>query len=193
MARKKNLGKSLIKLAHDINKSTIDTLARRLNEVDYQLSKNLNLESLKKLLETVNDTEKQLAKMRKQSLRQAESNKVYSQLKKANKLKDKINKDIQKKQAINPIINNLTNDEISTLKLIESIFKNKSATNKLTFRKSNTCLTFNYGTQWLCDICLNQKPYQIKIFSKEYNTLSFDFDFIDDLKDIRDIFLDILK
>lgn len=79
------------------------------------------------------------------------------------------------------------------MKLIESIFKDKSVANKLTFRKSNACLTFNYDTQWLCDIYLNQKPYQIKIFSKEYNTLSFDFDFIDDLKDIRDIFLDILK
>lgn len=193
MAKKKSLFSSMTKLAKDLNKNTIDHLGRKLNEVDYQLSRNLNLESLKTLYDTVVYVEKQLLKMRTQLLRQTDSNRVYSQLKKANKLKDKINKDIQKKQAINPIINNLTNDEISTLKLIESIFKNKSAANKLTFRKSNTCLTFNYDTQWLCDIYLNQKPYQIKIFSKEYNTLSFDFDFIDDLKDIRDIFLDILK
>lgn len=97
MAKKKSLFSSMTKLAKDLNKNTIDNLGRKLNEVDYQLSRNLNLESLKTLYDTVVDVEKQLLKMRKQLLRQTDSNRVYSQLKKATKLKDKINKNIQKK------------------------------------------------------------------------------------------------
>ena len=86
---KKNFFKSMTKLSNDLNKSTIDILARRLNEVEYQLSKNQNLENLKKLSETTLKTEKQLIKMRTQRLRQTDSNRVYSQLKKVDKLKTK--------------------------------------------------------------------------------------------------------
>ena len=116
---KKNFFKSMTKLSNDLNKSTIDILARRLNEVEYQLSKNQNLENLKKLSETTLKTEKQLIKMRTQRLRQTDSNRVYSQLKKVDKLKTKINSKITSVESSH--INSSYREDIKYLNFIRDL------------------------------------------------------------------------
>ena len=116
---KKNFFKSMTKLSNDLNKSTIDILARQLNEVEYQLSKNQNLDNLKKLSETILKTEKQLIKMRNQRMRQTDSNRVYSQLKKVDKLKTKINSKIT--SAENNQTNNSSKEDIKYLNFIREI------------------------------------------------------------------------
>ena len=120
---KKNFFKSMTKLSNDLNKSTIDILARQLNEVEYQLSKNQNLDNLKKLSETILKTEKQLIKMRNQRMRQTDSNRVYSQLKKVDKLKTKINSKIT--SAENNQTNNSYREDIKYLNFIRDLLKTK--------------------------------------------------------------------
>ena len=49
-----------------------------------------------------------------------------------------------------------------------------------------------YRTYFIRDIYLDKIPHQIKIANKEYGSISFDFDEIEDLNEIQDIFLSAL-
>ena len=188
---KKNFFKSMKKLSNDLNKSTIDILARQLNEVEYQLSKNQNLDNLKKLSETILKTEKQLIKMRNQRMRQTDSNRVYSQLKKVDKLKTKINSKIT--SAENNQTNNSSKEDIKYLNFIRDLLKDKVAPYKVSSIRINDHLNIClYPNHFICDIYLDKTPHQIKIANKEYGSISFDFDEIEDLNEIQDIFLSAL-
>lgn len=188
---KKNFFKSMTKLSNDLNKSTIDILARRLNEVEYQLSKNQNLENLKKLSETTLKTEKQLIKMRNQRMRQTDSNRVYSQLKKVDKLKTKINSKITSVE--NSHINSSYREDIKYLNFIRDLLKDKVDPYKISSININDHLNIClYPNHFICDIYLNKIPHQIKVANKEYGSISFDFDEMEDLKEIQDIFLSAL-
>ena len=89
--------------------------------------------------------------------------------------------------------NNSSKEDIKYLNFIRDLLKDKVAPYKVSSIRINDHLNIClYPNHFICDIYLDKTPHQIKIANKEYGSISFDFDEIEDLNEIQDIFLSAL-
>ncbi|MGN1031913.1 MAG: hypothetical protein ACI4PU_00485 [Intestinibacter sp.] len=91
---------------------------------------------------------------------------------------------------------NLTDTEKNAFDLIKDIVKDTVNPNDITYTKFDSYLQLNYkhdDNKWICRLFLDKSPYIIHVFDTENGLISFDFDSVDDLNDIKDFFINIVQ
>lgn len=197
----------------DPNKTAISKIWCQLNNIQYQLSKKLNDSNLKTFYIQLNELKNELNKFKGLNLKENEIKKIDRYIENACKLQNKISKKID----INAIteLNNtnventyeeieshelieegLTDDEKNTLNLIKNLTKDTVDSDDITYTKCDSYLQLNYkndDNKWICRLFLDNTPYVIHVYDSENDHISFDFDSIDDLNDIKDFFVNIVQ
>ncbi|MGM9532821.1 hypothetical protein [Intestinibacter sp.] len=202
----------------DPNKIAISKVWCQLNDIQYQLGKKLNEADLKKFYIQLNELKNELNKFKGLNLKENDIKKVDRYLENACKLQNKItkklnpetiielddtncdntHKEIEAKQLVEEKLakENLTDAEKNAFDLIKNVVKDTVNPDDINYTKCDYYLQLNYkndDNKWICRLFLDKTPYIIHVFDSENGHISFDFDSIDDLNDIKDFFINIVQ
>lgn len=96
-----------------------------------------------------------------------------------------------------PKIDNLKPTEINYLNFVKKLTSDVIDTNKISYSKKDKCLEININNnsdKWICLLFLNETgKNKIHLFDKENSVIMFDFDEMDDLKEIKPMLEEIVK
>lgn len=197
----------------DTNKIALSKIWCQLNDIQYQLGKKLNEADFKKFYIQLNGLKNELNKFKGFNLKENDIKKVDRYLENTCKLQNKITKKLDSETIIELDDTNfddtceeikakelakeyLTDTEKNSFDLIKDIVKDTVNPDDITYTKCDSYLQLNYkddNNKWICRLFLDKAPYIIHVFDTENGLISFDFDSVDDLNDIKDFFINIVQ